>query len=136
MNNLDENTRCNDFRQYHKFPDINPFFEWLLQQTNSIVIAHNLKGYDGIFIYNYFLKNIKIGDTLSGPSTITNGSKLMAIMWRSLRIIDSLCFIPSSLSAFYKTFDINEKKKGFFPHLFNTDDNQNYNGTWPDASYY
>ncbi len=99
MNNLDENTRCNDFRQYHKFPDINPFFEWLLQQTNSIVIAHNLKGYDGIFICNYFLKNIKI-DTLSGPSTITNGSKLMAILWRSLRIIDSLCFAPSALRAF------------------------------------
>jgi hypothetical protein len=136
MNNEDENTRCNDCKQYHKFHDINSFCEWLLQQTNSIVIAHNLKGYDGIFIYNYFLKNIKIGDKLAGPTTITNGSKLMAIMWRSLRIIDSLCFIPVALSAFSKTFDINEKKKGFFPHQFNTDDNQNYNGPWPDAKYY
>jgi hypothetical protein len=24
------------------------------------------------------------------------------------------------------------KKNEFFPHLFNTEDNQNYNGTWPD----
>jgi hypothetical protein len=52
MNNLDVNTRCNDCKQYHKFPDINLFCEWLLQQTNSIVIAHNLRGYDGIFKYH------------------------------------------------------------------------------------
>ena len=79
---------------------------------------------------------MRIGDTLAGPSTITNGSKLMAIMWRTLRIIDSLCFIPSSLSAFSKTFDIQEKKKGFFPHLFNTDKNQDYIGKWPKAEMF
>jgi len=41
-----------------------------------------------------------------------------------------------ALSALPKTFDIQEKQKGWFPHLFNIPENQNYIGAWPDAWYY
>jgi len=81
MNNLDEKTRCDECQKYYQFSNISDFCKWLLEHKNTIVIAHNLKGYDGIFIYNYFLNNMRNGDTLTGLSTITNGSKLMAIMW-------------------------------------------------------
>jgi hypothetical protein len=53
-----------------------------------------------------------------------------------IKIIDSHNFVASPLSAFPKTFGLNELKKGYFPHYFNTSENQNYIGPIPDASYY
>ena len=40
------------------------------------------------------------------------------------------------LSKFTKTFDLKELKKGFWPHIFNTRQNQNYKGPWPEPKYY
>ena len=40
------------------------------------------------------------------------------------------------LSKLPSCFGLNEKKKGYFPHLFNIKDNQNYVGNLPDAKYY
>ena len=45
-------------------------------------------------------------------------------------------FFPMALSNFPKTIGINELKKGFFPHFFNTQQNQNYIGYMPDKSYH
>jgi len=53
-----------------------------------------------------------------------------------IRIIDSHNFVASPLSAFPKTFGLNELKKGYFPHYFNTNENQNYIGPIPDVKYY
>ncbi|XP_062602299.1 uncharacterized protein LOC134264018 [Saccostrea cucullata] len=33
-------------------------------------------------------------------------------------------------------FDLNEMKKGYFPHFFNTEQNQNYVGPYPPAAFY
>ena len=38
-----------------------------------------------------------------------------------------------SLANFPKTFGLNELSKGYFPHYFNTDANQNYEGPLPDV---
>ena len=40
------------------------------------------------------------------------------------------------LSAFPKTFGLTELKRGYFPHLFNTSENQEYLGAIPDQHYY
>jgi len=53
-----------------------------------------------------------------------------------IKIIDSHNFVASPLSAFPKTFGLNELKKGYLPHYFNTNENQNYVGPIPDAKYY
>nr|XP_042912384.1 uncharacterized protein LOC122272597 [Parasteatoda tepidariorum] len=37
-----------------------------------------------------------------------------------MRIIDSLSFLPMSLAKLPKSFGLQELKKGYFPHLFNT----------------
>ena len=37
---------------------------------------------------------------------------------------------------FPKTFGLTELKKGYFPHLFNRPENQNYEGSIPDQQYY
>ena len=52
------------------------------------------------------------------------------------RFIDSLNFVASKLAAFPKTFGLKELKKGYFPHYFNTPENQTYIGTVPDRKYY
>ena len=52
------------------------------------------------------------------------------------KIIDSHDFVSSPLSAFSKTFGLNELKKGYFQHFFNTSENQNYIDPIPDIKYY
>ena len=55
----------------------------------------------------------------------------------NIRIIDSLNFLPMPLSSLPKAFGLTELKKGYFPHLFNTPQNQNaiLQGL-PDARFY
>ena len=40
------------------------------------------------------------------------------------------------LAAFPETFGMNELTKGYFPHHFNTEANQNYAGPLPDVEFY
>jgi len=40
------------------------------------------------------------------------------------------------LRSFPKTFGLTELANGYFPHKFNTDENQNYIGSYPDKGYY
>lgn len=51
---------------------------------------------------------------------------------------DSLCHIAASLAQFPAIFGLDETvyKKGFFPYLFNTPENQNYIGRMPAMSYF
>jgi hypothetical protein len=44
--------------------------------------------------------------------------------------------VASPLSAFPIRFGLHELKKGYFPHYFNTNENQNYIGLIPDIKYY
>jgi len=60
----------------------------------------------------------------------------MCLNVAKIRIIDSLNFVASPLSAFPKTFGFEELKKGHFPHFFDTTENQNYVGPMPDVSFY
>lgn len=51
-------------------------------------------------------------------------------------MIDSHNFVQTPLSAFPKTFHLTELKKGYFPHLFNTKENEHYVGPVPPAKKY
>ena len=108
------------------------FCKWLISKHHKgyTAIAHNAKGYDSQFIIKYCVEN-----TLK-PYTIYNGTKLMYLKVANIKIIDSHSFVASPLSAFPKTFGFNELKKGYFPHFFNTNENQNYVGPIPDIKYY
>ena len=64
------------------------------------------------------------------------GTKVLSLKSGNLTFKDSLCFLPFSLAFFSSTFDIKEHKKGFFPHLFNTMENQGYEGPIPDSRFY
>ena len=110
------------------------FCNWLFTEEHEGVrcIAHNLKAYDGYFILQYLYNQIIL------PELLLNGTKIMSITVPSLNIkfIDSLNFIPMALACFPKTFGLNELKKGWFPHHFNTSANQSYVGKIPDKKFY
>jgi hypothetical protein len=110
------------------------FCKWLISRDHKgyTAIAHYSKGYDSYFILKYCVENgIK-------PFCIYNGSKIMLMEIKSinLRIIDSSNFVQGPLKNFPKTFGLKELKKGYFPHFFNTTENQNYIGKIPDTKYY
>ena len=101
------------------------------QQRNIIVIFHNLKGFDGMFIIHHLYEHQRPVE-----NQITQGAKVLSFRSGPIKFIDSLCFLPIPLSAFSATFNLTELKKGFFPHLFNIPAHQNYVGRIPDLEFY
>ena len=95
------------------------------------MVAHNFKGYDGYFILEELYKQ-----HVTNLSQIVNGAKILGLEIPNVKFIDSMNFFPMALSNFPKTFGIRELKKGFFPHFFNIQENQNFVGYMPDKSYY
>ena len=95
-------------------------------------MAHNFQEYDGYFIQDFLNKNaIKYDVILRGAKILS-----MTIPMFNMKFIDSLNFIPMSLSQFPKTFGKTELCKGYFPHLFNKEENQSYVGPIPPVPYY
>ena len=113
---------------------VKEFCQWLLtpEHKGCIVIAHNFQGYDSYFIIKFLNENA------IHYEIIYRGAKClsMTIPMFNIKFIDSLNFIPMSLAKFPKTFGQDELCKGYFPHLFNKDANQNYVGPIPRQDDY
>ena len=113
---------------------VKDFCQWLFtsQHKGCIVVAHNFQGYDGYFIVDYLVQNaIKYDVIYRGAKNLT----LHVTDW-DIKFIDSLNFIPMALAKFPKTFGQDELCKGYFPHAFNKDENQNYVGPIPCKNDY
>jgi hypothetical protein len=105
--------------------------------------AHNLKGYDGRLLMDFFEKQdivpemtIKAGDKIMLFTVSTQnpglGSKKLYINFK-----DTLLQLQTSLKNLPKMFGLDVSiRKGDFPYLFNTPENQNYQGPLPDPSFY
>ena len=110
------------------------FCNWLFSKEHQdcIVVAHNFQGYDGYFIQNFLIKNAIY------HKVIYRGAKIltMTVPMFNIKFIDSLNFMPMALAALPKTFGVPELCKGYFPHLFNKEENQNYVGPVPPVHYY
>ena len=117
---------------------VNDFCKWLFtpEHDQSIVIAHNFQGYDSYFILNH------LNQQAIPYEVIYNGAKCMTLTTKrkgkkrkqfavEIKFIDSLNFIPMALARFPKTFGRDELCKGYFPHYFNKDENQEYVGPIP-----
>ena len=96
-----------------------------------IIVFHNLKGFDGMFIIHELYNQQRPVE-----NQLTVGAKVLSFKSGPLKFIDSLCFLPMPLASFVSTFNLTELKKGFFPHLFNTRENQQYVGRIPDLEFY
>ena len=113
---------------------VKQFCQWLFtpQHKGCIVVAHNFQGYDGYFIKDYLIQNA------IRYEIIYRGAKSLSLKvpdW-GIRFIDSINFIPMALAKFPKTFGQDELCKGYFPHAFNKDENQNYVGPIPCQNDY
>ena len=113
---------------------VKKFCKWLFSKEHQgcIVVAHNFQGYDGYFIQNFLTKNA------IHYELIYRGAKIlsMTVPMFNMKFIDSLNFMPMALAALPKTFGESELCKGYFPHLFNKEENQDYVGPIPPAHYY
>lgn len=122
-----------------QFDNLNEFVTWLAERskqqppdTPMIMVAHNLKGYDGRLLYDHYVTKLGIP-----PSNVMwNGTKLMAMTIEGVLFRDSLLHIATSLENMPKIFALPEAVKGFFPYKFNTPANQAYVGTIPPIQYY
>ena len=108
---------------------VKDFCNWLLtpQHEKCIVMAHNFQGYDSYPIIKFLNENvIDYKVTYNGAKCVT-----LTIKMFNIKFIDSLNFIPMGLAKFPKTFAQPELCKGYFPHFFNKDENQDYVGPIP-----
>ena len=130
--NVQDKTR---FETVFKGDDcVEQFGTWLLDGTHqgAIVIAHNLRGFDGFFLFEYFYKECLL------PKLILNGAKIMSMELEEaeIKVRDSFNFLPMPLKALPKTFGLTELNKGYFPHFFNHKENQTYIGPLPPVEDY
>ena len=110
------------------------FCEWLFtpEHKGCIVVAHNFQGYDGYFITKFLTDNAIHYDIIyRGAKSLS-----MTVPVFNIKFIDSINFIPMSLAKFPKTFGQDELCKGYFPHMFNKEENQNYIGPIPCQNDY
>ena len=69
---------------------------------------------------------------------IRRGQKVIELRLKQFKIImrDTIAFIPGHLADFTKSFNLSEGEKGFFPHLLHTEDQRDYEGSFPAKKYF
>jgi hypothetical protein len=123
-------------QSFKGYSAIHNFLCFLLKDKKTFrgytVIAHNMRGFDGVLVLKHLLENGIC------PEIINNGQKIMTMTIKNcnLRFIDSFNFLPMGLAKLPKAFGLDCGSKGYFPHFFNTPDNQNYVGPVPDQRFY
>ena len=122
------------------------FVKWLLQPEHdgSTLISHNGSGFDHYIFLNELIKWTE----LEPAKVLFAGTKLILIEINdpvSIRCIDSYKFMPFALSTLPKNFGLktsgvgslnDELCKGYFPHLFNCKENEDYIGPYPTVDQY
>ncbi len=91
----DEHAQCIDCVVKYEFYSNTEFCNWLFMHKGFISMAHNLKGFDGVFIMKHILNSLCPSDKL--PYSIVNGTKILSIEFRGVKLIDSMSFIPGAL---------------------------------------
>ena len=113
---------------------VSKFLEWLFKPENhhTSVFSHNSSAYDGLFIFRELWKQGK------SPEFVNKGNKIIEITVKKahIRFVDSLNFLTAPLSRLPTMFGLKTLKKGFFPHKFNTPENQKYVGPYPEKKYF
>ncbi len=122
----------------------------------SVWYAHNLKGYDGRLLMDFFEERnivptnmIKAGDKIMSY-TVTDGNTYSVRRFGTTRnsrrlppqtsvfnFKDTLLQLQTSLKNLPKMFGLGVAiRKGDFPYTFNTPENQDYDGPLPDVEHY
>ena len=95
-------------------------------------LAHNAGGFDNHIVLKQLIKDgIEVDTIMRGGKIISIEEKITKIRW-----IDSLSFLPMRLADTPAAMGFTDQCKGFFPHIFNTAENQSYVGPYPAPMYY
>jgi len=114
------------------FKELIRIFKDRSDNFDSIYIyAHNLRGYDGQFVLKYMVEELNWE-----PDIIMNGGLIQSITYDKLKFRDTLNFFNAALASLPKMMGIEGAKKGYFPHFFNTKENQDYVGKIPSPDFY
>jgi G:T-mismatch repair DNA endonuclease (very short patch repair protein) len=129
-------SNCGTRQQIFKEAPIQNFIRYINFPRKSIkkviCVAHNFKGFDSYFIIEYILTH-----TCITPQVIMKGAHILCMQFGHIKMIDSLNFMQMPLSKLPATLGLNPAlKKGWFPHLFNTHDNRDYVGPYPEIRFY
>ncbi len=101
---------------------------------NNICLAHNAAGYDTRLVFDIATKmNLK-----TDLFPIMRGGKFMQLtINQKLVFRDSLLHLKGSLKNLATEFGGGDTiRKGYFPHLFNSVENYDYEGPIPDKKYF
>ena len=79
-----------------------------------------MSGYDGHWVFKEMLAL-----QLRSFKCILKGTKIMKMDIENVHIIDSFLYFQKPLADMPKMFDFEDEEKGFFPHYYNTPENQN-----------
>ena len=74
-----------------------------VEEQELIILFHNLKGFDGLFILHQLYQEHRRVE-----KQLTVGAKVLSFQSGPLTFKDSLCFLPMPLSAFPATFGLNK----------------------------
>nr|BAM29335.1 dpoB [Lentinula edodes] len=117
-------------------------FDDMFNHNNYTWYAHNLGGFDSVFILNILFKfytktkvQFKDGKPLSIKVSITTKDNNNKNNTKNLVFKDSYKIQPFSIRNLIKANDITTQKL-YFPYLFLRTDNINYEGKLPDKSFY
>ncbi|KAL2078838.1 hypothetical protein ACEWY4_024582 [Coilia grayii] len=100
--------------------------------TGYTWLAHNAAGFDNIIILEHFCNmGVILRITMMGCRLIFMYDEIF-----KQRFIDSYSFIPMRLAKTTEALSLETSEKGYFPHRFNTAENNNYRGAYPARHYY
>ena len=99
---------------------------------NYTFIAHNASGFDNYLVLQYFAQQ---GIT---PTLTMRGSRVILMYDKTFkqRWIDSFSFMPMRLAKTPEALGFEDVEKGYFPHRFNTRENEFYVGPYPEPQLY
>jgi G:T-mismatch repair DNA endonuclease (very short patch repair protein) len=104
--------------------------------AESYLVAHYGQGFDFQLLYEELFK---AGNVFQGKlkDPVMNGNKIIrGHFFNKISLIDSYNYLCNGLAEFPKMFELQELHKGYFPHLFNIPQFQDYVGVIPDVEWY
>jgi hypothetical protein len=116
------------------FKTCGEFIAWLeALEVPSVLFAHNMKGYDGRMVFDFLFER-----HTPPQEMIWRGAKILRMTYGKATFMDTLLHWAARVDQLPKMFGLDETqfKKGFFPYLFNTEQNQQYIGPIPDRKYF
>lgn len=139
-----KNVVTGEMKEWYGARSITEMVQFMMQYNsgNNILVAHNSSGYDARLVYEEITKNIvgiEITTVYRGSKVITmNAHHKGSTRYGSSKLVfrDSMLHLPGSLAGLAKAFCRGRMIKGYFPHLFNRPENQDYVGPIPDKKYF